>query len=681
MPKPKAAVLQRARRSTAGKRMSSLVGQAQDDDDAFWSHSIWSETGGGFSDKGSRKRRRDEGDSSSSSESDGSDEGSVSDGEGSFRMSDEDSAEAVDQFDSDFDESESEEEVDNEEERELLAEERRAKASKRKKNQRLGVPKRSSAGRDLMGKKKTGKMTKRGPLGEGWNQGLVLNWPPPTGAVAPVAGAKPAMAPASPPPGGLNSVSAVVPVPGARASAAIPAALPIQPQYIPPKPAGKPALRTGAPSAPPAIGRPKQSKPVAPPAKKKPAQPKITQEEMILESIQSTETDNSKWLNARKRSKEEAAQLEKAAAAGKAKSSLHQKPVSRFYSRRGRTNTLTFMDMDQLPEILTRKSARPRGASTGSPHSSVLSPRRKRSASETSAPPTPEVEKKQEKCAITGKVARYRDPKTKLGYYDVDAYKELKRRIESGEMVIPKAKTKAKPKPAPKKQKKMNGPSEGMTARANAGKGTINLGATKSHVPLQPGKPTLVAARAPPAADVKVRVTQGGCPVSPPFRIHLRVPGKTDKKEPPSFPTVVGSSDKANGGRTVAKGNTVAKSSSAAPGVGKAAKDSDTAKEESPGELQSESFSEGADSAKARKPEAAPNGESGETSRDVGAKGTFALAGIPAKPDVAKEGATEEKQAKAPPKGVSTRRGGKRKAEGAPEIPTRSNKRTTIEAN
>ena len=52
----KAAVLERSRRSTAGKRMSTLVGQAQDDDDTFWSHSIWSEGGGGFAGKGSRKR-------------------------------------------------------------------------------------------------------------------------------------------------------------------------------------------------------------------------------------------------------------------------------------------------------------------------------------------------------------------------------------------------------------------------------------------------------------------------------------------------------------------------------------------------------------------------------------------------------------------------------------------------
>ncbi|EJK54321.1 hypothetical protein THAOC_26063, partial [Thalassiosira oceanica] len=101
MPNVKAAVLERSRRSTAGKRMSSLVGKAQEDDDTFWTHSIWSETGGGFS-KG--------GDSSSESE-----------GEGSYRISDDDSGAGVDQFDSDFGESETEDEggESEDEEREL----------------------------------------------------------------------------------------------------------------------------------------------------------------------------------------------------------------------------------------------------------------------------------------------------------------------------------------------------------------------------------------------------------------------------------------------------------------------------------------------------------------------------------------------------------------------------------
>ena len=68
--------------------MQSLLGKAQEDDDAFWSHSIWAEGGGGFSSGRKRQRDDDEDDSSSSSSGSGSDSDSISDGEGSFRMSD-----------------------------------------------------------------------------------------------------------------------------------------------------------------------------------------------------------------------------------------------------------------------------------------------------------------------------------------------------------------------------------------------------------------------------------------------------------------------------------------------------------------------------------------------------------------------------------------------------------------
>ena len=73
--------------------------------------------GGGFADGRSlRKRRREEDESSSDDEGgtyvevgedSGDDEESTSSGEGSFRISDEGSAAEVDEFDTDFDESES----------------------------------------------------------------------------------------------------------------------------------------------------------------------------------------------------------------------------------------------------------------------------------------------------------------------------------------------------------------------------------------------------------------------------------------------------------------------------------------------------------------------------------------------------------------------------------------------
>ena len=449
----KAAVLERSRRSTAGKRMSTLVGQAQDDDDTFWSHSIWSEGGGGFAGKGSRKRMRDDDDDDSSSSSSDSDDESTSDGEGSYRMSEDDSAAGVDQFDSDFDESETDdddEDGEGDEEKELRAEERREKASKRKKNQRLGMPSlKSTRGRELVkGKKTPGKMTKRGPLGEGWNQGLVLNWPPPAiggQSIANGVGTKQLGVDIQLFTDTINntsSISQTIPQQHTSQSVPLPISTGTTTQIATKPPPPITASQTSPLPKPKAKRGPKpkrqtatQLKQEATAERKKINRHNITQEEMILESIKSTEIDNVKWLSSRKRSKEEAAQLEKATVARK--SSLNnQKPVSRFHSRRGCNNTITFMDMDQLPEILTRRQAVARPVtSTRSIGSS--SPKRRRMNSTTSETETTTT-KPEKKCFITGKVAKYRDPKTKHYYHDKDAFKELRRRLDAGEIKIPK---------------------------------------------------------------------------------------------------------------------------------------------------------------------------------------------------------------------------------------------------
>ena len=476
MPKVKAAVLERSRRSTAGKRMSSLVGKAQEDDDTFWSHSIWSEGGGGFS--SGRKRRRDDDDSSSSSSSSGSDSDSASsDGEGSFRMSDEESAAAEDQFDSDFDESESDDEEEGGEgatERELIAEERRQKASQRKKRQQVAFQGKGSlgGGRDFMGKKKKGAMTKRGPTGEGWNAGLVLNWPPPStelgqaatkmtatvqqsqqvtatissGPVVPVASVLPQQSPSKP-----QHAEVKQPLPSAAAAAAADSKAKQQISPIITKSKSKMTTKEHNLRASASSKKATRRGPAAAAAaatttttiEKKGSsdkKPQFTQEELIIEAIKSTETENAKWLSARKRIREEAAHLENAMA--KAKTVTHN-PVSRFYSRRGCTNTLTFMDMDHLPDILTRAQP-PRKTSFGD-SSTIRSPRKRRAgstASQESSSSPDTVEKEQTKCVITGKIARYRDPKTMLGYYDLDAFKELRRRLDAGE--LPKQEKKKK---------------------------------------------------------------------------------------------------------------------------------------------------------------------------------------------------------------------------------------------
>ncbi|KAL7543534.1 hypothetical protein ACHAXR_012809 [Thalassiosira sp. AJA248-18] len=633
--KVKAAVLERSRRSTAGKRMASLVGQAQEDDDAFWSHSIWSEAGGGFSGKkgGSRKRRRgddDESSSSSGSEEGGGgedDEGSVSSGEGSYRMSEDDSEAAVDKFDSDFDESESDdddegEDGEGEEEQELRAEERREKATKRKKNQRLGVvtvplKSSSSAGRELM-KKKTGKtMTKRGPLGEGWNVGLVLNWPPPPlggGVAAATAGAGSKPASAAPVHTQLLDSKSTTTIPVAQTSASMPASSLTKPQHIPSKPASidtkqiiaqkppaspiKPSLRaaattttTSTTTAPPtkvkapSAKRSRQRHTAVPTTeKKKNKKQHFTQEEMILESIKSTETESAKWLNARKRMKEEAVQSEKAMAAKK--SSSNHNPISRFHSRRGGSNTLTFMDMDHLPEIFTRRHGGGGGGGRGgrallssrsinfgdSTSSSTTTgpqyPKRRRldsTASETSESATTTTqtataasEKAHEKCIITGKIARYRDPKTMLGYHDIGAYKEIRRRLEAGELKISQQTILRRNNDNRRRMRAMSGSSNhGPDVGGHPNNNATN---NKSHFPFLADQPTMIAnlsssARRRP--NVKVMVTQDGFPVSPPItKVPLKIiPAKdlslaegsqqADRKNPPALP--LSAQDDANG--------------------------------------------------------------------------------------------------------------------------------------
>lgn len=482
--------------------MQSLMGKAQEDDDAFWSHSIWSEGGGGFS--SGRKRRRGDNDDDDSSSSSGSDTDSISDGEGSFRMSDEESEAAVDQFDSDFDESESEDEEEGGEgaaERELIAEERRAKGAQRKKRQQVAFQgKGSSGGRELM-KKKKGQMTKRGPTGEGWNAGLVLNWPAPGSSVesGQAALAKPAA---------ITQLSAPISAP-VEVSSSLPAQQsPSKPQHAEaakPTPSVPISTETKPKNTVKSAAVPRHNlrggtaksepKPVAPAKvtqqqraaviEKKTPKPRITQEELILEAIKSTEMENAKWLSTRKRVKEEAVHRENAATS----KTITHNPAYRFHSRRGCNNTLTFMDMDHLPDILARSRPKKAGLSDTST-TTMRSPRKRRADSaasqDSSSSPDIEIEQKT-KCVITGKVARYRDPKTMMGYYDLAAFKELRRRLDAGEL----RKIKEKKKIPTKQPAKRKAPSLG-------------------------GGAALVAKLSSTGAEVKVKIKVGNAFVLPP---------------------------------------------------------------------------------------------------------------------------------------------------------------------
>ena len=162
-----AAVLSRSKRATAGRRLTSLVGKAAEDDLAFWGHDTWNEE----------------------------EEGSDND---SFHDSDEDSAHQVDTFDSDFDDSERDDEAEDQaegemEDAELAKQERKKRSSRGKRNSHEFA----KAARDLLrgvSSSASTHATKRGGggphnnsmaiggagriMGDGINAGIALNLPP-----------------------------------------------------------------------------------------------------------------------------------------------------------------------------------------------------------------------------------------------------------------------------------------------------------------------------------------------------------------------------------------------------------------------------------------------------------------------------------------------------------------------
>jgi len=387
-----------------------------------------------------------------------------------------------------------------------------------------------------------------------------LNWPPPpqppsdgtAGAASARGHGRPRIS---------DSTSTIVPV--AQSLLSIPAADAANAPHIPSHPATAhppadaeridketPALSAqhdrpmGAASAPdspttktanhkhPATKLKSQLKQEAISERKKSQRTQFTQEELILESIKFTETENARWLNARKRDKEEAAQLEKNTGRNSKRSSSNQHPVSRFHSRRGCNTTFTFMDMDHLPEILARGHTSSSSGVHPASYGGAATPTRRRrlgsSSSEASESSHPTLEKKYEKCVITGKVAKYRDPKTMLGYHDLDAYKELRRRSDAGKLNISRPHV-----------QKSNGSNNGVNSKRK--------GANSTKFAFARGQPTMVAEVATIGTnkvEVRVRVMQNGVPVSPPsgsgmrFNLPSEMPPTAEgslenRKEPP----------------------------------------------------------------------------------------------------------------------------------------------------
>ena len=345
------AAASRQRRSTAGQRMTSLVGKALEEDETFWGHDTWAE---------------------------GEDSGNES-----FHESDEDSALKKDEFDSDFDDSESDHE---DEEREAGAEEeaeiRRSElSSKQRKNNYVDIAK---AGRDLMAKKKL--KGKKRLMGEGINAGIVLNLPVPDTPIVPNSETSlpPVQYPVSPSP----PKKVVKATDGSNVKSSLASTRERRSLYSPRR------LREVRSTAPSDLKRPGKNA-----QQKKSKRRRYAQEELIVEAVNETEPENERWLLARKRVQD---REEKDKDTASIRNSGRAKIIQKYNSRRGCLITLTFPEMDAVPEILTRPNVAP-------------------------------TKPKAAFCVITGKRARYLDPLTNKGYYDIAAFKELRRRHRDGE--------------------------------------------------------------------------------------------------------------------------------------------------------------------------------------------------------------------------------------------------------
>ena len=316
----------------------------------------------------------------------------------SFRESDEDSDVRKDEFDSDFNDSETDNEADDqaagdEEERRLQKDEKMQRRQKAIDGAR--------AGRELLQRKK-GRIRGNRVFGDGVNSGLVLKFPPSLASA-----------------GDMSFVAQSGKVPtSATASTHIPTADTTkandgsaQATNFPTKVRSSPdvpkhtlastrsrrgnALHTAAGRAEGKIKTPGRTPTIS--SKRK--LHRFTQEELLLEAATETEPENLRWLLARKRLH----QQEEATRAAQSAATSHSKLLQRYVSKRGCFKTLTFSEMDAVPKILLPNH-------DGGPR-----------------PVKPTF------CVITGKRARYRDPKTNVGYHDLAAFKEVRRRHNAGE--------------------------------------------------------------------------------------------------------------------------------------------------------------------------------------------------------------------------------------------------------
>jgi hypothetical protein len=442
-------VNKRERRKNAGQRMGSLLGKAMEEDDTFWSHETWND---------------DDGEDS---------------GNDSFRESDEDSVLKKDVFDSDFDDSESDNEDDDvaageAEELELQKSER---ARRNQKSSTNYVDAKSSTARGNRGKR--GPANKRA-VGVGFNAGIVLKFPSNSSnslALLPTPSSNSSLQLTKP--SATTSLQSAITTAAAAADTKNATVVNNLPEPLPlPAPVtssqanavssssrksknriiGDPVVRssrvslrerrsthgvrklrenrstpsrqsatTTTTAAAASTGRSKSSsnggsnsRTATTTAKRK----RHSQEELLLEAIHETEPENQRWLFGRKRTQDQH-DKDKDLNSGFRDKYRGRKVIQKFHSRRGCLNTLTFPEMDAVPEILTRRQPQHHHA-----QGKNLESRSSTLASSSSAEPS--KQQVSNICVITGKPGKYKDPITDLPYHDLTAFKELRRRHKNG---------------------------------------------------------------------------------------------------------------------------------------------------------------------------------------------------------------------------------------------------------
>jgi hypothetical protein len=234
-------------------------------------------------------------------------------------------------------------------------------------------------------------------------------------------------------------------------------------------------------------------------------------------------------------------QTEKDANASALRNQQKGKIVQRFHSRRGCLITLTFPEMDAVPEILTRRPQPQRQQQQQQQQEQQES-----STTSSSSPTDPSSQEQSQhegplRCVITGKPAKYKDPLTKFPYYNLEAFKELRRRHENG-IPIDVANGSSKPK-----QESSGNGEPATNPPDNAASTTSIPPVIKENDNTKPKKPAVSTNPRPPSATLpsKYNATKPSSkPVGPP---KSKLPFQSPKPEPK--PAAVGASNVTDGAK------------------------------------------------------------------------------------------------------------------------------------